>query len=127
MLFLFRHGERCDRSESPCYSDKHGITSKGADQVRKEGLRFHEKITDYDIYSSNTVRTIQTARFFSGKKTVIINNLSICDKDFYKVLEAVTVQTTKKVAVIMTHNHCLSFLAREFSGKNSDPRILMHW
>ncbi|EEQ7147862.1 histidine phosphatase family protein, partial [Escherichia coli] len=26
VIFLFRHGERCDRSDMPCYSDKSGIT-----------------------------------------------------------------------------------------------------
>lgn len=29
VIFLFRHGERCDRSDMPCYSDKSGITITG--------------------------------------------------------------------------------------------------
>ncbi|HGT5557390.1 TPA: histidine phosphatase family protein, partial [Escherichia coli] len=29
VIFLFCHGERCERSDMPCYSDKSGITITG--------------------------------------------------------------------------------------------------
>ncbi|ECX4462886.1 histidine phosphatase family protein, partial [Salmonella enterica subsp. enterica serovar Agona] len=66
VIFLFRHGERCDRSDMPCYSDKSGITITGTEKAQQEGIKFATIFSEYDIYSSNAVRTIQTAKFFSG-------------------------------------------------------------
>lgn len=37
VIFLFRHGERCDRSDMPCYSDKSGITITGTEKAQQEG------------------------------------------------------------------------------------------
>ena len=34
VIFLFRHGERCDRSDMPCYSDKSGITISGTEKAQ---------------------------------------------------------------------------------------------
>lgn len=40
VIFLFRHGERCDRSDMPCYSDKSGITITGTEKAQQEGIGF---------------------------------------------------------------------------------------
>lgn len=39
VIFLFRHGERCDRSDMPCYSDKSGITITGTEKAQQEGIK----------------------------------------------------------------------------------------
>lgn len=74
VIFLFRHGERCDRSDMPCYSDKSGITITGTEKAQQEGIKFATIFSEYDIYSSNAVRTIQTAKFFSGKEPVVMDS-----------------------------------------------------
>ncbi|MEF6481929.1 lipopolysaccharide core heptose(II)-phosphate phosphatase [Escherichia coli] len=131
VIFLFRHGERCDRSDMPCYSDKSGITIAGKEKAQQEGIKFTTIFSEYDIYSSNTVRTIQTAKFFSGKYPVIMDSLSDCNNVFYKTLESIARESQKKNIVIMTHNHCLSFLARDMLGKKFKPAyldaLIMHY
>lgn len=89
VIFLFRHGERCDRSDMPCYSDKSGITITGTEKAQQEGIKFATIFSEYDIYSSNAVRTIQTAKFFSGKEPVVMDSLSDCNNDLYKTLESI--------------------------------------
>lgn len=64
IIFLFRHGERCDRSEGICYADSNGITVNGVKKSMYEGRLFSKFFNEYDVYSSNSVRAIQTARFF---------------------------------------------------------------
>ena len=72
VVVLFRHAERCDRSTNQCLSDKTGITVKGTQDARELGNAFSADIPDFDLYSSNTVRTIQSATWFSaGKKLTV--------------------------------------------------------
>ncbi|EFI1484506.1 lipopolysaccharide core heptose(II)-phosphate phosphatase [Escherichia coli] len=124
VIFLFRHADRCDRSDAPCYSEKSGITINGSKNAQKKGFEFTKTFNKYDIYSSNTVRTIQTAKFFSGTTPVIMDSLSECNEQLYKTLESIASQSDKKAIVIMTHNHCLSFLARDMLGKKFKPAYL---
>ncbi len=124
VIFLFRHGERCDRSDMPCYSDKSGITITGTEKAQQEGIKFATIFSEYDIYSSNAVRTIQTAKFFSGKEPVVMDSLSDCNNNLYKTLESIARESHKRNIVIMTHNHCLSFLARDRLGKKFKPAYL---
>ncbi|EBL7894958.1 TPA: histidine phosphatase family protein [Escherichia coli] len=131
VIFLFHHGERCDRSDMPCYSDKSGITITGTEKAQQEGIKFATIFSEYDIYSSNAVRTIQTAKFFSGKEPVVMDSLSDCNNDLYKTLESIARESHKRNIVIMTHNHCLSFLARDRLGKKFKPAyldaLIMHY
>ncbi|HAL2224246.1 TPA: lipopolysaccharide core heptose(II)-phosphate phosphatase, partial [Escherichia coli] len=80
---------------------------------------------------SNAVRTIQTAKFFSGKDPVVMDSLSDCNNDLYKTLESIARESHKRNIVIMTHNHCLSFLARDRLGKKFKPAyldaLIMHY
>ncbi|EJN6153861.1 lipopolysaccharide core heptose(II)-phosphate phosphatase, partial [Salmonella enterica] len=123
--------ERCDRSDMPCYSDKSGITITGTEKAQQEGIKFATIFSEYDIYSSNAVRTIQTAKFFSGKEPVVMDSLSDCNNDLYKTLESIARESHKRNIVIMTHNHCLSFLARDRLGKKFKPAyldaLIMHY
>ncbi|EBS9721145.1 lipopolysaccharide core heptose(II)-phosphate phosphatase [Salmonella enterica] len=101
VIFLFRHGERCDRSDMPCYSDKSGITITGTEKAQQEGIKFATIFSEYDIYSSNAVRTIQTAKFFSGKEPVVMDSLSDCNNDLYKTLESIARESHKRNIVLM--------------------------
>ncbi|MGJ8453619.1 lipopolysaccharide core heptose(II)-phosphate phosphatase [Salmonella enterica] len=131
LFFLFRHGERCDPSDMPCFSDKSGIPFTGKEKAQQEGIKFPTIFSEYDFYSSNAVRTIQTAKFFSGKDPVVMDSLSDCNNDLYKTLESIERKSHKRNIVIMTHNHCLSFLARDRLGKKFKPAyldaLIMHY
>lgn len=56
-IFLFRHGERCDRSDNLCLSDADGITLLGAEQAVNNGEMFNARVSDYEVYSTDTNRT----------------------------------------------------------------------
>lgn len=64
IIFLIRHGERCDRSTNTCLSERDGITINGANKAQQYGNAFSKMFPDYGLYSTDTVRTIQTASFF---------------------------------------------------------------
>ncbi len=69
VVVLFRrNAERCDRSTNQCLSDKTGITVKGTQDARELGNAFSADIPDFDLYSSNTVRTIQSVILLSRVK-----------------------------------------------------------
>ncbi|HDD8922619.1 TPA: histidine phosphatase family protein, partial [Escherichia coli] len=72
IIFLIRHGERCDRSSNVCLSYPTGITEKGAYKVQEYGNVFNKIFSPYVIYATDTVRTIQTAKYFSGGEKLII-------------------------------------------------------
>lgn len=86
VVVLFRHAERCDRSTNQCLSDKTGITVKGTQDARELGNAFSADIPDFDLYSSNTVRTIQSATWFSAGKKLTV------DKDFFSAVMRFIVQ-----------------------------------
>lgn len=63
-IYLIRHGERCDRSQKICLSEREGITVNGANKAQQYGNLFNKMFSSYDLYSTDTLRTIQTATFF---------------------------------------------------------------
>lgn len=67
VVVLFRHAERCDRSDNTCLSDSTGITVNGAQDARALGKAFSADIQNYNLYSSNTVRTISRQLVFCGQ------------------------------------------------------------
>lgn len=44
VVVLFRHAERCDRSDNTCLSDSTGITVKGAQDARALGKAFSAEV-----------------------------------------------------------------------------------
>lgn len=73
VVVLFRHAERCDRSDNTCLSDSTGITVNGAQDARALGKAFSADIQNYNLYSSNTVRTIQSATWFSAGRSLTVD------------------------------------------------------
>ncbi|WP_346268853.1 lipopolysaccharide core heptose(II)-phosphate phosphatase [Escherichia coli] len=114
IIFLIRHGERCERSQNKCMSTHEGITVNGANKAKEYGKVFNNMFPSYGLYSTDTLRTVQTATFFSGGKTPIIPEMSTCDDDAINNILKISQQN--KVSVIFTHNHCLSKIARKMNG-----------
>ncbi|MDA8480395.1 histidine phosphatase family protein [Citrobacter sp. Awk 4] len=125
VVVLFRHAERCDRSGNECLADKTGITVNGAHNARERGKMFSAKIKDYDLYSSNAVRTIQSATWFSAdKKLTVDKNMQECGHSIYRSIEALQAKSKNKNVVIFTHNHCLSYIAKDKLGVKFEPDYL---
>ncbi|EJA0598796.1 TPA: lipopolysaccharide core heptose(II)-phosphate phosphatase [Escherichia coli] len=121
-IFIFRHGERCDRSDNQCISKADGITLVGAEQAINNGEMFNASVSDYAVYSTNTTRTIQTAKYFSGKAVTVLPELSICDGTIFNTLKKVAEKN--KNTVIFTHNHCISFIASHMKKWKFKPGYL---
>ncbi|EHT3198491.1 lipopolysaccharide core heptose(II)-phosphate phosphatase [Escherichia coli] len=121
-IFLFRHGERCDRSDNLCLSDADGITLLGAEQAVNNGEMFNARVSDYEVYSTDTTRTVQTAKYFSGKAVTVLPELSVCDVTIFDTLKKLAAKN--KNTVIFTHNHCLSFIASYMKNWKFEPEYL---
>ncbi|EEY3529799.1 lipopolysaccharide core heptose(II)-phosphate phosphatase [Escherichia coli] len=114
VVFLIRHGERCDRSQNKCLSGHEGITVNGANQARDYGKLFNNMFPSYGLYSTDTLRTVQTATYFSGGKTPVIPEMSTCDDD--AINNILKMSQKNKVTVIFTHKHCLSKIAKKMKN-----------
>ncbi|EFA5332569.1 lipopolysaccharide core heptose(II)-phosphate phosphatase, partial [Escherichia coli] len=121
-IFLFRHSERCDRSDNQCLSDADGITLLGAEQAVNNGEMFNARVSDYEVYSTDTTRTGQTAKYFSGKAVTMLSELSVCDVTIFDTLKKLAAEN--KNTVIFTHNHCLSFIASHMKNWKFKPEYL---
>ncbi|WP_426472806.1 lipopolysaccharide core heptose(II)-phosphate phosphatase [Escherichia marmotae] len=121
-IFLFRHAERCDRSGNPCISGTDGITFVGAKQAVNNGEIFNISISDYKIYSTDTTRTIQTAKYFSGKTVTVDPELSVCDETIFNTLKKYSKKNRN--TVVFTHDHCLRFISGYMKGWKFKPNYL---
>ncbi|MCH6950480.1 histidine phosphatase family protein [Escherichia coli] len=119
IIFLIRHGERCDRSQRICLSAHEGITVNGANKAQQYGDKFRRMFPYYSLYSTDTLRTMQTATFFSGGKTATIPDISTCDDN--AVNNILKISKSDHVTVIFTHNHCLSRIAKKMNGWRFKP------
>ncbi|HHI1742780.1 TPA: lipopolysaccharide core heptose(II)-phosphate phosphatase Ais [Escherichia coli] len=125
VVVLFRHAERCDRSTNQCLSDITGITVKGTQDARELGNAFSADIPDFDLYSSNTVRTIQSATWFSaGKKLTVDKRFLQCSNDIYSAIKDLQSKAPDKNIVIFTHNHCLTYIAKDKRDATFKPDYL---
>ncbi|MCT4712974.1 lipopolysaccharide core heptose(II)-phosphate phosphatase [Enterobacteriaceae bacterium H11S18] len=122
VIFLIRHGERCDRSENKCLSEAAGITRAGAKRAGQYGANFSKTFASFSLYSSNTVRTVQSATAFSGRGPAISTGLGKCDKSIYGTIRKLA--AGNKTTVLFTHNHCLSFIAKDMNKWQTDPGYL---
>ncbi|WP_311007253.1 lipopolysaccharide core heptose(II)-phosphate phosphatase [Escherichia coli] len=122
IIFLIRHGERCDRSQNKCLSAHEGITVNGVNNAKEYGKVFNNMFPSYGLYSTDTLRTVQTATFFSGGRTPIIPKMSTCDDD--AINNILKISQKNKVTVIFTHNHCLSKIAKKMNGWRLKPDYL---
>ncbi|HAV7522875.1 TPA: lipopolysaccharide core heptose(II)-phosphate phosphatase [Escherichia coli] len=119
VIFLIRHGERCDRSQRACLSEHEGITVNGANKAQQYGDKFSKMFPSYSLYSTDTLRTMQTAAFFSGGKTATIPDISTCDEN--AINNIIKTSKSNHITVIFTHNHCLSRIAKKMNGWRFKP------
>ena len=116
VVVLFRHAERCDRSTNQCLSDKTGITVKGTQDARELGNAFSADIPDFNLYSSNTVRTIQSATWFSaGKKLTVDKRFLQCGNEIYSAIK----DLQRKAP-----DHCLTYIAKDKRDATFKPDYL---
>ena len=125
VVVLFRHAERCDRSSNECLSDKTGITVKGANDARSLGKELTTDIKKYDLYASDTVRTIQSATWFAtDKKVTVDKKFQQCGKAIYSAINDVQMRSPDKNIIIFTHNHCLTYIAKDKRDATFKPDYL---
>ena len=122
-IFLIRHGERCDRSKNACLSSNKGITVNGAIKARDYGKIFSNTFPSFSLYSTDTIRTMQTACFFSGGKAASrIPLAATCGLDAAKNI--LKLSSDNKTTVIFTHNHCLTYIAKDKRDATFKPDYL---
>ncbi len=77
------------------------------------------------LYSSNTVRTIQSATWFSaGKKLTVDKRLLQCGNEIYSAIKDLQRKAPDKNIVIFTHNHCLTYIAKDKRDATFKPDYL---
>lgn len=125
VVVLFRHAERCDRSTNQCLSDKTGITVKGTQDARELGNAFSADIPDFDLYSSNTVGLFSRRPGFSaGKKLTVDKRFLQCGNEIYSAIKDLQRKAPDKNIVIFTHNHCLTYIAKDKRDATFKPDYL---
>ena len=98
---------------------------KGTQDARELGNAFSADIPDFDLYSSNTVRTIQSATWFSaGKKLTVDKRLLQCGNEIYSAIKDLQSKAPDKNIVIFTHNHCLTYIAKDKRDATFKPDYL---
>lgn len=53
-----------------------------------------------------------------------MDSLSTCKSDLYDLMDSITLSSNKKAVVLVTHNHCLAFLAKDMLDKKFKPAYL---
>lgn len=101
VVVLFRHAERCDRSDNTCLSDSTGITVNGAQDARALGKAFSADIQNYNLYSSNTVRTIQSATRFLRAGRLRWIKMMDCGSGIYASINTLLKKSQNKNIVIL--------------------------
>uniref|UniRef100_UPI001EEFB544 lipopolysaccharide core heptose(II)-phosphate phosphatase n=1 Tax=Salmonella enterica TaxID=28901 RepID=UPI001EEFB544 len=77
------------------------------------------------LYSSNTVRTIQSATWFSaGRSLTVDKKMMDCGSGIYASINTLLKKSQNKNIVIFTHNHCLTYIAKNKRGVKFDPDYL---
>ncbi|TLI97469.1 lipopolysaccharide core heptose(II)-phosphate phosphatase [Escherichia sp. E4385] len=121
-IIIIRHGERCDRSKNQCFSEPDGITVNGTQKAIRLGKDLSDITGSYNLYSTNTTRIRQTACFFSnGVSPTIVSLSNNGESPVRKILD---LSYQSKNAVVFTHNHCLSRIAKDMRWWKLKPGYL---
>ncbi|EHF7595051.1 lipopolysaccharide core heptose(II)-phosphate phosphatase [Salmonella enterica] len=124
VIFVFRHGERCDRSANPCLGARPGISVKSASRAAQAGHLFSRTFGQYVLYSAGTVRTWQTAAWFAGRSPGVLPSLSRCDTRLPDTLLTLSAGAGNRPVVVFTDGQCLNRLAEKTAGKKLHARYL---
>ncbi|ELG86350.1 hypothetical protein A311_03754 [Escherichia coli KTE146] len=121
-IFIIRHGERCDRSKNECFSEPDGITVNGTQKAIQLGKDLSNIIGEYNLYTTNTTRTRQTACFFSNGASPAI--ISLSNNGESPVIKILDLSYQSKNSVVFSHNHCLSRIAKDMRWWKLKPEYL---
>ncbi|ELJ4054261.1 lipopolysaccharide core heptose(II)-phosphate phosphatase [Escherichia coli] len=121
-IFIIRHGERCDRSKNECFSEPDGITVNGTQKAIQLGKDLSNIIGGYNLYTTNTNRTRQTACFFSNGAGPTI--ISLSNNGESPVIKILDLSYQSKNSVVFSHNHCLSRIAKDMRWWKLKPEYL---
>lgn len=129
IVILYRHAERCDRSDSQCLGNLAGITVRGGRKAAQLGEQMRQLFSsDYSLMSSNTLRTQQSASSFAGVMPVIVNkelDSNECTlQTFPAFINAVIHNPAHKMQIVFTHSECLEFFAAHFGHKTMTAKYL---
>lgn len=129
IVILYRHAERCDRSQGQCLKDPAGITVRGNRKAARLGEKMRQLFSsNYSLMSSNTLRTQQSASSFAGVMPVVVNNeldSNECTRrTFPAFINAVTQNPMHKMQIVFTHSECLEFFAAHFGHKAMTAKYL---
>ncbi len=123
VVVLFRHAERCDRSTNQCLSDKTGITVKGTQDARELGnaLALTSLISIF-------IPVIPSGPFSRRpgfrKKLTVDKRLLQCGNEIYSAIKDLQSKAPDKNIVIFTHNHCLTYIAKNKRDATFKPDYL---
>ena len=85
----------------------------------------HTAPAGFHSWSSNTVRTIQSATWFSaGKKLTVDKRFLQCGNEIYSAIKDLQSKAPDKNIVIFTHNHCLTYIAKDKRDATFKPDYL---
>ncbi|MGE8143979.1 histidine phosphatase family protein [Pseudomonas frederiksbergensis] len=107
---LIRHEERCDRSSKPCLGHVDGITVAGSERAKKVGekIKMHFGLEDVDVFTSPTIRTVQTAAYMVGDAMPLPSRHTICGKDVIHRLA--NYKKMGRSLMLVTHSACINNL-----------------
>lgn len=121
MIVLIRHGERCDRSATPCLGPADGITEHGKSVVQQVGLEFQKLgMERADIYSSPITRAAQTSLAMFNYASTDQTWLSDCRKNILN--DALEHKIKGRNLVLVTHSECFSALEKSMDLAESRTR-----
>ncbi|GHL00974.1 lipopolysaccharide core heptose(II)-phosphate phosphatase [Escherichia coli] len=124
VVVLFRHAERCDRSTNQCLSDKTGITVKGTGMpVNWATLLVLISLISIFIPVIPS-GPFSRRRFSAGKKLTVDKRLLQCGNEIYSAIKDLQSKAPDKNIVIFTHNHCLTYIAKDKRDATFKPDYL---
>ena len=109
VIALVRHGERCDRSSTPCLGLPDGITVHGEEVVQGLGANFRQLgLKNVDIYSSELTRARQTADAMFIRPVPAQDWLFNCRGTMLR--DALKHKVPGRNLVLVTHSECMDAL-----------------
>ena len=112
VIALVRHGERCDRSTTPCLGPADGVTVRGEAVVRTLGADFQQLGLEHvDVYSSLLTRARQTADAMFVRPVEAQDWLFNCRGTMLR--DALKHKVPGRNLVLVTHSECMEQLEME--------------
>lgn len=120
---LIRHTERCDRSDNICLEGDSGITVIGMEEAIKIGAAYNSLLTPHvTIYNSPVKRTVQSAKFMFGERSITKSWLRegckehLLDNIFKHKREGENL-------ILVTHSTCIDALGKKHGAKLFDMSL----